>query len=116
MATQILIRNSKDSLLLLQKCKEQYGLEHVSMFVKSDISLAVVLKIDDLLNRSKSQLSDLHYGDTRLWHWELHADHRGISSIWLDNCSWNEEKETDETGKAEEHLRAFMEDEQQEEE
>ena len=100
----------------MEKCKEQHGIEHVSMFVKADTTLAVILKIDDLLDKRKSQLSDLHYGNARVWHWELHADHRGISSIWLDNCSWNEEKETDESSKAEKHLEAFLKDEQQEEE
>jgi hypothetical protein len=116
MATQILIRNSKDSLLLLEKCKKEHGIQHVSMFVKSDISLAVVIKIDDLLDRTKSQLSDLHYSNVRLWHWELHADHTGINSIWLDTCTWDKEKEGDELFRAEKHLQAFMEDEQQEEE
>lgn len=116
MAYELLVRNSEDSLLLLEKCKTRYGIDTISLFAQSKITLAVVLKIDDLLDRHKCQLGDLHHSNVRLWHWELHADHRGISSVWLKTCSWDDEKESDELFRAEKHLKAFMEDEQQEEE
>ena len=116
MAYEILIRNSEDSLLLLEKCKTRYGIEHISLFAKSDISLAVHLRIDSLLERTHCPLSDLHYSNQRLWHWELHADHTGVNSVWLRTCTWDDDKEIDELDRAEKHLQAFIEDEQQEEE
>jgi len=116
MAYEILIRDGKDSLLLLEKMKTRYGIEHISLFAKSDISLAVTLQIDNLLEKVGCPLGDLHYSTQRLWHWELHANTQGISSVWLKTCTWNEEMEMDDLDRAEKHLQAFINDDEQQDE
>tara|TARA_Y100001938_G_C8094202_1_gene437071 strand:- start:2424 stop:2783 length:360 start_codon:yes stop_codon:yes gene_type:complete len=106
MAKSILIRNGEDSLLLLEKLKTRNSIHHVSLFAKSDVTLAVTLQIDDLLEQKNCPL-ELHTANRRLWHWELHADDRGLTSVWLNGCTWNEQLEEEEQDSAEKHLQNF---------
>lgn len=107
MATNILIRNGEDSLLLLEKLKTRNNITHVSLFAKSESTLAVTLQIDDLLKKINCPL-DLHMASSRrLWHWELHADANGLTSVWLNGCTWNGELEEEEEDSAEKHLQNF---------